>query len=86
VRNFGSSGEAVFVDEAAEAIASFDLSLCGGPLVAAGRVRRSEVEGAARSVRVVVVGEDVECVLEVATVEDEEPVEAFAEDLADGCR
>jgi len=34
-------------------------------------------------VRVVVIGEDVERVLEMATIEDEEPVEAFAADGAD---
>jgi hypothetical protein len=53
---------------------------------AADRCRRYEVERAMRPVRVVVIDEDAEHVLEVSAVEDQEPVEALSANGADEAR
>jgi hypothetical protein len=86
VRKVGSRGVAVFVDESAEAVAPLQFG-CGRArddlLNAADRCRRCEVERAVQPVRVVVIDEDAEHVLEVAAVQDQEPVEAFSAGGAD---
>jgi hypothetical protein len=75
---FANSGGLVFVDESAEAISTGDFARSGRagepqhwPLA----VGRQEVQRPMRAVAVVVLDEDAEHSLEVAPVENEEPVE-----------
>jgi hypothetical protein len=67
------------VDEAAEAVVALDLvdGWCTGWLTG---FRGLEFEGAMRPLRVVVVDEDAQDAVEVAAVEDRQPVGAFGAD------
>jgi hypothetical protein len=72
----------VLVDEAAEAVMAVDLAdgWCRRWLRG---LRGPEVERAMRSLRVVVLDVDAQHALEVAAVEDQQPVEAFGADGSD---
>src|SRR6266542_6803550 len=81
-----SRGQAVFVDQPAEPIASLHTLLA----VYVGEVerrtillRRCEAERAMRAVGVVVVDESVERPFQLAPARDQEPVEALGTDGAD---
>jgi hypothetical protein len=65
------------MDESTEAVAPF-TSRDERRSVVVDRWRRCQIQRAMGPVRVVVIDEDAEHVLEVAAVEDQEPVEASA--------
>jgi hypothetical protein len=69
----------VLADEPAEAVVAFDRTdgSCRGWLLG---LRWLELERAVRPLRVVVLDVGARDALEVAAVEDQEPVEAFAAD------
>jgi hypothetical protein len=82
-----SRGELVLVNQAAEEIVAVHdgridrrRALCDRRV---NRVRRAQVEGAVRPSAVVVADVDAEDVLELAAVDDQEPVETLAPDTAD---
>src|SRR6266542_6761984 len=77
-----SGGLVVLVDEAAEAVTALDRA-AGRGLAAAPRLRRTQVERAVRPLAVVVLDVRAEDVLEVAAVEDQQPVQALGADGAD---
>jgi hypothetical protein len=82
IRRVGNSGGLVFVDEPAQEVATMDGRSSCVHLRWAAAVRRKKVEGAMRSVFVVVAAVDAEDVLEVAASEDEDPVEAVGAERA----
>jgi hypothetical protein len=67
------------VDEAADAVAAVDRSGAWRLLLAVASWWQ-QVEGAVRPLAVVVVDEDAQHLLEVAAVEDQQPVETFGAD------
>ena len=76
-----SGGSVVLVDEAAEAVMTVNRA-ADWPLAGARRLRRAQVERAVRPLTVVVVRVDAKDVLEVAPVQDQQPVEALRADGA----
>jgi hypothetical protein len=70
------------VDEAAEAVMALDRA-GGGCRPWLVRLQWLELERAMRPLRVVVLDEDAQDALEVAAVEDQQPVEAFGADGSD---
>jgi hypothetical protein len=85
VRKAGSRGQGVLVEEPAEAVVSLDARRWRahkGELPRS-RIGRLEVERAVRPVAVVVVDEDPQDALEMASVHDQQPVEALGTDGAD---
>jgi hypothetical protein len=81
----GSDCRAVFVDQAAESVRSLDVHGLGRRARSGVRpgLGWHEPEAAVRPVAVVVVDVDSEDALELATVDDQDPVEALAPDRAD---
>ena len=72
------------MDEAAEAVAAVDRTRGRGlGLACASRLRRTQVERAVPPLAVVVVDEHAEDVLEVAAVEDQQPVQTVGADGTD---
>jgi hypothetical protein len=81
-----SRGEAVLVNQSAEAISALDaVSSRGGHEPERWRIRvgRRQVERSMWSVAVVMVDEHAEHPLEMAAVDDQQPVEALDADRAD---
>jgi hypothetical protein len=73
VRKVCSGGVAVFVDEAAEAVAALQLEWAGGDgILASDGSRRHELQRAVWPVRVVVLGVLAKHAIEMAAIEDEE--------------
>jgi hypothetical protein len=67
------------VDQSAEEVVSFD-GRCGWWVASAHRFRRQERKRSMRALAVVMGQIGVEHVLEVATADDQQPVEAFGSD------
>ena len=74
-------GSVVLVDESAEPVVAMDLThgRCGE----VGRIWRAETNSTMRPLRVAVVDVDAEDAFEVATVEDQQPVETLRTDGSD---
>jgi hypothetical protein len=72
----------VLVDEAADAVAAVDRARAGWILFTVASWWQ-QVEGAVRPLGVVVVDEDAQHLLEVAAIENQQPVETFGADGAD---
>src|SRR5205823_3579846 len=77
-----SGGSVVLVDEAAEAVMTVNRA-ADWLLAGARRFRWAQVERVVRPLTVVVVGVDAKDVLEVAPVQDQQPVEALRADGTD---
>ena len=79
VHKLGLCGVAVFVDESSEPVAPFQggRGAADDVELATPCCRWRQMERAVRPVRVVVVSEHAEDALEMAKVDDQEPVEAF---------
>ena len=85
MRKLGSCGEAVFVDDSAETVATLDASRIGRITPNTGVLRSggASFKRAMRPVALVVVDVDPEHMLEVAPVHDQQPVQALGADGAD---
>ena len=70
------------MDEGAETVAAADRAAAGG-LAAAPRLRRTQVERAVRPLAIEVLDVGAEDMLEVAAVEDQQPVQALGANRAD---